>query len=1030
MIDDPLPPDTLTRLEKFLAGTGESPLSGATPERLGRLAVMYRLITSQQLQECLAQQEAQAGRGETPQSLGQMLVRRGVINEKTLDGLLRLQASGAGPIPQLKRYEVQHRMGEGALAVVYQAFDRELGRPVALKVLKETPSFNEIACQRFQIEAHALARMAHPNVVGVYDFAEEAGHRYLVMELVTGLSFRRFLEGSAGETRRLLEILEGVAEGVQHAHEHGVVHRDLKPENILVADSGAPKVADFGLARLAGSELSLTATGTRQGTPHYMAPEQVDSRRGDVTPQADVYALGAILYEILSGHPPFSGESLTEVFSKLLSEDPVPPRKINPRIHADLETMALKALEKDPSKRYRTARAFAEDLRRYLSGEAILARPVSMPYRCYRWVRRTPFVGGLGLGAVFALVAAVGFWISNVREARRSEVEREGALTTIQQMARASLAGSLEFRRVGANDQMTQFLAPLEAAYRQTATLLPHAAEPDYLIGRYYRALMRDDDALRFQENALRKDPSHAAALYERIVLVSRRYGPQLRLERQQMAALDRKEVTAAATQTIEVPTFEETEHARPELLSIRERLLRDCETLERLIQEGRGKAFSTTSLSEANALAARGILAYQRGKLDQTIFLLTEATTRNPFLEEAWEALAHAAMDRRAENPEEREQQWLEAEKFFTDGLSRDRGYVPHLMHRADLRLIRGDDRMSRGQSPLSDFAGALEDLAEALQLRKGNGSALRGRAEVRSARGVYRMSRGEDPLMDFSAAEEDLDEAISLSPAHVACFRRRGVVRLHRGLYRMQRGDDPLEDFNAAEKDLKEAAGSAENDAVAWDWLGCLRIHRATFRMVRGEDPLDEFAEGERNLSEAIRLYCAYPNAWRNRGHVKMLRGILRMNRGEDPLPEFMAAEEDLCEALRCAQKNWKQWLASEFLPPWTYRGKLRTERAIFLARSAKESLPEYAAGEEDLNCALKLNPADAEAWVARGRLRLYRALVLESQGGKSDAAKEFAAAAKDLGEAVRLNPLLKERVENDRAAACSKAEDLREK
>jgi len=321
----------------------------------------------------------------------------------------------------LARYERFEELGRGGMAVVYRARDHRLQRDVALKVMREDLQSDPADRIRFRREAEAAARLSHPNVVTLLDSGEDEGRLFLVMEWVKGRPLHQVSRPDAA-------ILEKAARGVHHAHRNGIIHRDLKPANILITESGEPKISDFGVAHLSDST-RLTQNGMLLGTPAYMAPEQV---RGEtVTPRTDVYALGAILYEILTGRPPHEGESPTEVFSRILHQDPIAPREVRPRIHRDLETICLRALEKDPAGRYATAEELAEDLGRYREGKPIQARPLGRLRRVFRRHREKLLVGA----TISAIVLGVFFGVAlphyrkrqsvreNLREAVRLESE-------------------------------------------------------------------------------------------------------------------------------------------------------------------------------------------------------------------------------------------------------------------------------------------------------------------------------------------------------------------------------------------------------------------------------------------------------------------------------------------------------------------------------------------------------------------------------------------------------------------------------
>ena len=364
---------------------------------LGEIAVESGVVTIEQLQECLAD-----GR-----PLAQELVARGLIDADGLTRLLREQTRRLEGVPDLERYDVLERIGAGGAAVVYRAFDRELQRPVALKVLRELPG--EAERERFRREARAAAALNHPNVVAVHDVGTTDERPYLVMELVEGTPL-----DAARADGAFLELLTQTARGVGAAHDRGIVHRDLKPGNVLVTRDGTAKVSDFGLA-LWSDSARLTRTGATVGTPLYMAPEQV---KGDaITTRTDVYALGAMLYEALTGRPPHTGKSAADLYARIVRDDPVKPRRLAPKAPAALESVALKALAKDPAARYADAHDFADDLQRYREGRPVVGRP-------QRFGRRAKRVSAAAVAIAGIAVAIVLFARDGVPEALRTKRER------------------------------------------------------------------------------------------------------------------------------------------------------------------------------------------------------------------------------------------------------------------------------------------------------------------------------------------------------------------------------------------------------------------------------------------------------------------------------------------------------------------------------------------------------------------------------------------------------------------------------
>jgi serine/threonine-protein kinase len=322
----------------------------------------------------------------------------------------RKQAEPAGAVPgapSIPRYEIRERVGEGATAVVFRAWDRELKRSVALKVLRGRAALSPVMRERFHREAQASAGLDHPNVVRVHDAGEHDGDLYLVLEFVSGRPLSQRMAERALPERDAVALLEKVARGMAAAHANGIVHRDLKPGNILVTDSGEPKVGDFGLAYLVDSDARLTRTGSSLGTPLYMSPEQVEGRAREITPRTDVYALGALLYEMLTGRPPVVGETAAEIFRKILDEEPERPRTLRPGIPKDLENIALKALQKNPAARYASAGEVADELTRYLRGEPVLARTQPVWARVWRRASRTRAVW-IPAAAAVVLLAVMG----------------------------------------------------------------------------------------------------------------------------------------------------------------------------------------------------------------------------------------------------------------------------------------------------------------------------------------------------------------------------------------------------------------------------------------------------------------------------------------------------------------------------------------------------------------------------------------------------------------------------------------------
>jgi tetratricopeptide (TPR) repeat protein len=322
-------------------------------------------------------------------------------------------------------YEIVREIARGGMGIVYQARQISLNRTVALKTILAGQLADDHAVRRFYIEAEAAASLDHPGIVPIYEVGEHEGQHYFSMGFVQGESLSRQIANGPLPSRRAAEIVRRVALAIEFAHDRGVIHRDLKPANILLDSEGNPRVTDFGLAKKVEADSGLTGSGQIMGTPSYMPPEQARGDRASVGPSADVYALGATLYALVTGRPPFQAASVMDTILQVLNEEPVPPRRLDPSLNRDLQTICLKCLEKEPARRYASAAALGEDLRRFLVGEPVLARPVGRLERAWRWCRRNPVVAGLTASLALALV--IGFvgitwgWL----EARRQRSQAE-----------------------------------------------------------------------------------------------------------------------------------------------------------------------------------------------------------------------------------------------------------------------------------------------------------------------------------------------------------------------------------------------------------------------------------------------------------------------------------------------------------------------------------------------------------------------------------------------------------------------------
>jgi tetratricopeptide (TPR) repeat protein len=343
----------------------------------------------------------------------------------------------AEPLPDLAEYVVLGRLGRGGMGEVFKARDIRLGRLVAVKMIVASRASSHDLL-RFRAEAHALAKLQHPHIVQIFEVNEHEGQPFIVLELLEGGTLAEKLRRQPQPTAVTAGMIETLARTMHAAHLQGIVHRDLKPSNVLLTTHGELKITDFGLAKQLDEDSQLTRTGVLMGTPDYMAPEQAAGTSQAIGPAADVYALGAMLYEMLTGKPPFRAGTMLETLEMVRSTDPVPPSRLRPNVPRDLETICLKCLEKKPDRRYASALELAEDIHRFSIGETITARRAGAMERVTKWARRRPTAAALVATVVVALAAlgVLGAWSNNRlrHSAERADARSRQARAVVDDM--------------------------------------------------------------------------------------------------------------------------------------------------------------------------------------------------------------------------------------------------------------------------------------------------------------------------------------------------------------------------------------------------------------------------------------------------------------------------------------------------------------------------------------------------------------------------------------------------------------------
>ena len=399
--------------------------------QVGRVAVQRGYLSREQLEAAIRDLGERAyetmEKGDDPDplpELGEILVEKKFLAPEDLEAIEKEigLAMMEKPANKFGKYTLLHEIGRGGMSVVWEAFDNNLRRRVAVKFLTgyhagrvpgEAPQEDDTLL-RFYREAQTAAQLHHSNIIQIFEVNVFEGKHYIAMEFIEGDSLEELLEKGSWARNDLIRILGSISRAVHFAHEKGILHRDVKPGNIMIDRSGQPRVMDFGLARNVQEHRQLTLSGVAIGTPSYMSPEHAQGSKGQLDPRSDVYSLGAVLYEIITGMPPFTGSNPMEVMLAVVQEEPLGPRKIRPEIPKELEAVCLYAIRKEPERRYGTAAAFADDLNRFLRGEPVRARSgISR----LEWARKIGALAGIVI-LVLVLLGGTAAMLSGTRSGR------------------------------------------------------------------------------------------------------------------------------------------------------------------------------------------------------------------------------------------------------------------------------------------------------------------------------------------------------------------------------------------------------------------------------------------------------------------------------------------------------------------------------------------------------------------------------------------------------------------------------------
>jgi len=769
---------------------------------------------------------------------------------------------------QLGRYQLVSRLGEGGMGEVYQAWDPQLNRHVALKVLKADDAVQR---RRFLQEARAQARVDHPHVCRIYEAGEPDGRPVIAMQFIRGQSLRQAAEQMTLEEK--VRVMRQVAEALHAAHRLGLIHRDVKPGNVMMerTDEGEwrPYVMDFGLAREQAAE-GLTVTGEVLGTPQYMAPEQARGDAAALDRRTDIYSIGATLYELLAGRPPFIGDGPVQVLLHLLQDEPETLRRLDARIPRDLETITMKCLEKEPQRRYASARAVAEDLDRFLNGEPVTARPGSWTYRLVKKIRKNRALVGLAAAALVTLALLTVFGLRAIWQTR--EQARLGRLyqQTVQEMERLMLQS-------------------------RTMPLHDTTRERQVITGQLLRI---NNELARLGEAG--QGPA-AYALGCGYLLLDDPAAARAGLERAWQSGYQGPEVAYALGRAL----GELYQHRLQAAEKIRDPRLREAEE-RRLDQEYLQPAvhYLRQARAESQPLAEARLAFYEKD-FDTAVARAEAALAAAPWDAEAVEIMAGVQAVRAKEAL--REGRYDEALSLLDGAEAEYRRQADMMRSDAGVYLDLSRLRMSRmwltlqqtGQAAEEDRRQALAYCDQARQADPDSVGARVNEASVNLFWGGYAASRGQDPRSFFETAETGARAAVALAPQSVEAGNALGEILRQHGAWTMRHGGDPRPRLEEAAGLFRRSLALNPNDFVARHNLSITDVMSGVVRMHAGEDPRPLFRQAVASYGEVIAHHPRVASTWLNRATAYISMAQYAMDHGENPRPDLEAAIADLAHA-----------------------------------------------------------------------------------------------------------------------------------
>ncbi|KAA0256193.1 MAG: serine/threonine protein kinase [Acidobacteria bacterium] len=976
------------------------------------------------------------------------------------------------------RWQLLDVLGEGGMGTVYRASDPLLSRQVAVKLLHGA---DPRQLGRFLLEARSQARIDHENVCRVFEAGVDEGRPFIVMQLVEGTTLREASRSMS--LREKVACVALVAEGVHAAHRTGLIHRDLKPTNVMVErdPEGRPKpyVLDFGLARDTEGP-GQTASGHVVGTPSYMAPEQAQGESERVDRRTDVYGLGAVLYEVLTGRPPFAGPNAVDVMMQVLSREAPAPRRLLPSLPKDLETITRKCLEKEPERRYDTARALAEDLGRWLDGEPISARPPSLVYLAARKARKHRAAVGAA-AVVLAALALLGALALRERSralsrARLAQELGEEAARVGDAMRVASLLPLHDVRaeRERLERRVEGLSSRLGSSPADRGPVLAARGRGELALGRLAEArdslLAAWDAGFRSVDVARDLGLVHASLYQAELRAVARLPNPQLKRERRQAAERALREPARRYLREGASGGGSEALLARALLDFCEERWDAALAGAARAVADEPAlfEALRLTGevlLTRANAARERGETEAARAGYEAAASAFEKAAGVARSDPESYLGIGtvHAArVELEHYDGGGDVEPWVErAERAYAAGLTADPDHAGLLVARSDLLRLHGESLAESGRDPSERYEAALADASRVTRLDPRSEKGWKALAIVGVRRAEWEQESGRDPRPELGRAVANLEKAAELGATDPATFNALGYANNALSEAERARGGQDSGLLRKSVEAYERALAIAPSLAYVRTNLGNAFQDLAGVLADRGEDPRPAYARAEAAYREALAANPGDAYAQNSLGNPSLNLALIEAASGRDPEPHLARAEEAYRKAaalnpryatpwlnlgwaslvraqfralagaspgaaLKAAREAFGRGLALKPGIPVVHAqlASLAALEARWLLSRGESPLAAVRSGRLDVARALATDPGNPAALSARAELALVEARFLGGRG----ALALLGAADQDVSRAARANPrdgeawLLSARVARERAAVLS--------